>query len=379
MLAITNAKVYTITGPVQDGATVLVDGGKIVAVGRVEIPADATVLNAAGQHLLPGFIDPHTHVGLWGEGAGSAAYDGNEWTQVTTPQVRALDAINPRHISFDDCRAAGVTTVQTLPGSGNPIGGEMITIKTVGRTADEMVLRHPSGLKGAFGENPKRLHGQNNKRMPATRMGVAAVIRQFLIKAGEYSPEKGGRDLGLELAGKVLRREIPIRLHAHRADDIVTAIRIAREFDIDLSIEHCTEGYMIADFLAEAGYPVNIGPTLGGRTKSETANLTFRAAGILEKAGCHVSLITDHPFVPMAHHRLIGALSVREGMTEAGALKAMTINPATTLGVADRVGSIEAGKDADLVLWSDHPFRTQAKVVSTYVDGVCVYEGGAGR
>ncbi|HWI52841.1 MAG TPA: amidohydrolase [Symbiobacteriaceae bacterium] len=374
MLAITNAKVYTITGPVLDGATVLVDGGKIVAVGRVDVPAGAEVLNVAGQYLLPGFVDPHTHVGLWGEGGGPAEYDGNEWTSAVTPQVRALDAINPRHISFDDCRAAGVTTVQTLPGSGNPIGGEMITIKTRGRTADEMVLRHPSGLKGAFGENPKRLHGQNNKRMPATRMGVAAVIRQFLIKASEYNPDKNGRDLGLELAGKVLRREMPLRLHAHRADDIVTAIRIAREFDVDLSIEHCTEGYMIADFLADAGYPVNIGPTLGGRTKSETANLTFRAAGILEKAGCHVSLITDAPFVPMAHHRLIGAISAREGMTEAGALKAMTINPAITLGVADRVGSIEAGKDADFVLWSDHPFKTRAQVEATYIEGRCVYQ-----
>ncbi|HWI66642.1 MAG TPA: amidohydrolase [Symbiobacteriaceae bacterium] len=378
MLAITNAKVYPITGPVLNGATVLIDGGKILAVGTVDIPADAEVLNAAGRHLLPGFVDPHTHVGLWGEGGGHAEYDGNEWTQVTTPQVRALDAINPRHVSFDDCRSAGVTTVQTLPGSGNPIGGEMITVKTRGRTADEMILRHPSGLKGAFGENPKRLHGQNNKRMPATRMGVAAIIRQFLIKASEYNPEKNGRDLGLEMAGMVLRREMPLRLHAHRADDIVTAIRIAREFDVDLSIEHCTEGYMIADFLAEAGYPVNIGPTLGGRTKSETANLTFRAAGILEKAGCHVSLITDHPFVPIAHHRLIGAISAREGMTEAGALKAMTINPAITLGVSDRVGSIEPGKDADLVLWSDHPFATRARVEATFIEGKCVY-GGVGK
>jgi imidazolonepropionase-like amidohydrolase len=372
MLAITNAKVYTITEGVLDGATVLVDGGKIIAVGRVEVPADAEVLNAAGQHLLPGFIDPHTHVGLWGEGDGDPAYDGNEWTQVTTPQVRALDAINPRHISFDDCRMAGVTTVQTLPGSGNPIGGEMIVVKTRGRTADEMVLRHPSGLKGAFGENPKRLHGQNNKRTPSTRMGTAAVIRQFLIKAREYKPENG-RDLGLELGAKVLRRELPLRLHAHRADDIVTAIRIAREFDCDLSIEHCTEGYMVADFVAEAGYPVNLGPTLGGRSKPETANLTFKAAGILERAGAHVSLITDHPFVPIAHHRLIGALSVREGMTEAGALKAMTINPAVTLGVADQVGSIAPGKDADLVLWSAHPFTTRARVLATFIEGRCVY------
>ncbi len=372
MLAITNAKVYPISSAPLDGATVLVDGGKILAVGRVEIPSGAEVLDARGQHLLPGFVDPHTHVGLWGEGDGNAAYDGNEWTSATTPQVRALDAINPFHVSFDDCRASGVTTVQTLPGSGNPIGGEMVVIKTRGRTADEMVLRRPSGLKGALGENPKRLHGQNNKRTPSTRMGVAAVIRQFLIKAQEYKPENG-RDLGLELAAQVLRREIPLRLHAHRADDIITAIRIAREFDVDLSLEHCTEGWMIADFVAEAGYPVNLGPTLGGRTKSETANLTFKAAGILEKAGAHVSLITDHPFVPVTHHRIAGALSVREGMSEAGALRAMTLNPAQTLGVASRVGSLEPGKDADFVLWSDHPFATRAEVLATYIDGRCVY------
>ncbi|MGE5672471.1 MAG: amidohydrolase [Mycobacterium leprae] len=373
MLAITGAKVYPIAGAPLDGATVLVDQGKIVAVGRVTIPSHATVLEARGQYLLPGFVDPHTHVGLWGEGDGHAAYDGNEWTNATTPQVRAIDAINPEHISFADARSAGVTTVQTLPGSGNPIGGEMIVIKTRGRIADEMVLRQPSGLKGALGENPKRLHGQNNHRMPATRMGAAAVIRQFLVKAQEYNPEKGGRDLGLELAQKVLRREIPLRLHAHRADDIVTATRIAKEFDILLSIEHCTEGYMIADYLAEAGYPVNVGPTLGSRTKSETANLTFKAAGILAKAGCHVSLITDHPFVPITFHRLIGALSVREGMREEDALKAMTINPAITLGVQDRVGTLEPGKDADFVLWNAHPFSTKAEVVATYVDGVPVY------
>jgi imidazolonepropionase-like amidohydrolase len=373
MLAITNAKVYPIAGRPMDGATLLVDNGRIVAVGRVEIPSGAQVLDARGQFLLPGFIDPHTHVGLWGEGEGGPAYDGNEWTSAVTPQVRALDAINPRHISVEDARAAGVTAVQTLPGSGNPIGGEMVVIKTRGRTADEMVLRRPSGLKGAFGENPKRLHGQNNKRMPATRMGVAAVIRQFLIKAQEYKPENG-RDLGLELAGKVLNREIPLRLHAHRADDIVTAIRIAQEFGVDLSIEHCTEGWMIADFVAEAGFPVNLGPTLCGRTKLETANLSFKGAAILEKAGAHISLITDHPFVPLAHHRLLGALSVREGMTEEGALRAMTINPAKTLGVADRVGSLEVGKDADFVLWSAHPFSTYAKVVATYIDGKPVYQ-----
>jgi imidazolonepropionase-like amidohydrolase len=372
MLAITNARVYPISSAPLDGATILIDGGKILAVGRVDIPAHAEVLNLQGRHVLPGFIDPHTHVGLWGEGDGNAAYDGNEWTSPVTPQVRALDAINPFHVSFDDCRAAGVTTVQTLPGSGNPIGGEMVVVKTRGRTADEMVLRRPSGLKGALGENPKRLHGQNNKRTPSTRMGVAAVIRQFLSKAREYKPENG-RDLGLELAAQVLRREIPLRLHAHRADDIVTAIRIAREFDVDLSIEHCTEGWMIADFVAEAGYPVCVGPTLGGRTKSETANLTFKGASILEKAGAQVSLITDHPFVPITHHRLIGALSVREGMSEAGALRAMTLNPATMLGVADRVGSLEPGKDADFVVWSHHPFATRAQVEATYIEGRCIY------
>ncbi|BAD40897.1 amidohydrolase [Symbiobacterium thermophilum] len=372
-LAITGATVYPISRPPMAGATLLVGDGKILAVGLVEIPSDAEVVDARGLHLLPGFVDPHTHVGLWGEGDGPPAYDGNEWTSPTTAQVRALDAINPFHVSFADARSAGVTTVQTLPGSGNPIGGEMVVIKTRGRTADEMVLRRPSGLKGALGENPKRLHGQNHKRTPATRMGVAAVIRQFLTRARAYDPEKG-RDLGLELARKVLDREIPLRLHAHRADDILTAIRIAREFSIDLSIEHCTEGWMVVDALAEAGYPVTLGPMLGGRSKVETANLTFRNPGILEKAGVHVSLMTDHPFVPIAHHRIQGALAVREGMSEAGALRAMTLSPAEMLGVADRVGSLEPGKDADFVLWSDHPFRARARVLATYIEGQRVYE-----
>ncbi|HEY3367259.1 MAG TPA: amidohydrolase [Symbiobacteriaceae bacterium] len=372
MIAITGAKLYPINQPPMDGATLLVDQGKIAGIGRVDIPNGTTIIDARGLYLLPGFVDPHTHVGLWGEGDGPAAYDGNEWPVNNSGQVRAIDAINPAHISFADARLAGVTTVQTLPGSGNPIGGEMVVIKTRGRTADDMVLRRPSGLKGALGENPKRLHGQNNKRMPATRMGAAAVIRQHLIKAQEYDPAKG-RDLGLELARLVLKKEVPLRLHAHRADDIVTAIRIAREFGVDLSIEHCTEGYLIADVVAEAGYPVNVGPTLGGRSKLETANLTFKAAGILAKAGAHVSLMTDHPFVPIAHHRLIGALSVREGMREEDALKAMTLNPAITLGVQRRVGSLEVGKDADFVLWSAHPFTTRAQVQATYIDGVAVY------
>lgn len=385
MLALTNARIYPITqAPIEHG-TLLVQNGKIVAVGEnLEIPAGAQVIDVQGSVIMPGFVDAHTHIGLWGEAEGPSSYDGNEGTAAVTPQVRGIDAVNPAHHSFADARQIGITTVQTGPGSGNPIGGELLVVKTAGRVIDEMVVKAPSGLKSALGENPKRFHGQMQHRMPSTRMGTAALIRENLLKAREYlrkqeaaqdNPAKMPEEnLALESIAKVLKGEIPLRVHAHRADDIVTAVRLAKEFNIKISIEHCTEGHLIADFLAKQGFPACVGPTLGHRSKVETANLTFETPAILTKAGVKVAIISDHPFVPIPFYNVCGALAVRNGMAEEEALKAMTINPAEILGVADRVGSLEPGKDADFVIWSGHPFKTRSRVLATYINGKAVYE-----
>ncbi|MPM59861.1 Imidazolonepropionase [bioreactor metagenome] len=336
-------------------------------------------MDCQGQVLLPGWVDAHTHVGLWGEAEGRASYDGNESSGPITAQVRGLDAVNPAHHSFADARSIGTTTVQTGPGSGNILGGELLTIKTAGTIIDHMVLRAPSGLKSALGENPKRFHGEMMKRMPSTRMGSAAMLREWLIKGQEYRKKmeqgKADPDLGLLNVVKVLNKEIPLRVHAHRADDIVTAIRIAKEFDLCISLEHCTEGHLIADYLAEAGFPACVGPTLGHRSKVETQNLSFDTPFALYKAGVKFALITDHPFVPIPFYNIVGALATAHGLPEEAALRAMTLSPAEILGVDHRVGSLEVGKDADFVIWSGHPFKTRSRVLRTYINGQVVYQG----
>lgn len=378
MRAYINATIYPIASPKLTEATLLIDQGKIVDVGQnIPIPADAEIIDCQGKTILPGWVDAHTHVGLWGEAEGRSSYDGNEGSAAITPQVRGLDAINPAHHSFEDARGIGTTTVQTGPGSGNVLGGELLTIKTAGTVIDHMVLRAPSGLKSAFGENPKRFHGGMMKRMPSTRMGTAALLREWLIKGREYAKKqeegKGDFNLSLDHIAKVINKEIPLRVHAHRADDIVTAVRIANEFEIDMSIEHCTEGHLIADFLAESGYPALIGPTLGRRSKIETKNLSFKTPGVLHKAGVKFALMTDHPFVPIPFYNVVGALAVVNGLPEDAALRAMTLSPAEILGVEKRVGSLEKGKDADFVIWSGHPFKTRSRVLATFIEGKEVY------
>lgn len=380
MLAVKNAKIYPVTSAPIENGTLLIDGGRIVAVGKdVQAPAGAEVIDATGKLVLPGFVDAHAHVGLWGEWYGQSGQDGNEGSAAMTAEVRAIDAIYPDHTSFQDARAGGVTTAQTTPGSGNAIGGEMLVLKTRGKIVDEMIIRNPSGMKAALGENPKRFHGQMQHRAPATRMGTAAIIRQAFYKAKDYQrklelgkadPTKmPDTDLGMLNLIKVLNHEMPLRIHAHRADDIVTAVRLAEEFGIDYSIEHCTDGAVIADFLGSRKAKVNLGPTLGTRSKIETRALSFANAAILQKAGCHVSIITDHPFVAIQYLVACAAMACAEGLPEEEALKAITINPATTIGVASRVGSLEPGKDGDFVIWSDHPFKVRAKAERLFIEG----------
>jgi imidazolonepropionase-like amidohydrolase len=378
-----NAEIYPVSGPPISQGTLVVDGKKITAVGKgIPVPPGFEVVDLRGKVVLPGFVDEHTHLGIWPEWYGPPESDGNEGSNPVTPEVSSLDAIWPAHSAFSDARSGGITTAQITPGSGNILGGEMAVVKTRGTTVEEMVIRNPSGLKAALGENPKNSYG-SRKKAPVTRMGNAALLRSAFYKAKEYAKklEKGqddpskmpDTDLGMKNLLKVLAREIPLRIHAHRADDIVTAIRIAEEFDIDYSIEHCTDGASIAEFLGKRKAKVNVGPSLSNRSKVETYNISLKTAGILAEAGCKVSIMSDHPFLPVQFLSTAAALAWANGMREEDALKAVTLTPAETLGVSDRVGSLDAGKDADFVIWSGHPFRIRSKILEVFIEGESVH------
>ncbi len=379
--AFTNAHVVPIVGDPFDG-TVLVTGSTITALGPdTEVPAGAQVVDATGQWLLPGFIDAHTHLGTHEEAIGWAGDDTNEMTDPNTAAVRALDAINPADLGFADALTGGVTAVNVNPGSGNVIGGLTVAIHTAGRTVDEMLLKSPNGLKSALGENPKRVYG-DRKVTPSTRLGTALVLRNAFVEAQDYldrqahaEPGKArpSRDLRLEALGRVLNREIPWRQHSHRADDIATALRIADEFGYDLVIDHGTEAHLIADLIAARGIPVLIGPLMTSRSKVELRNRSVANPGKLARAGVQISIITDHPVVPIHYLVLQACLAVKEGLDRETALRAITINPALVMGIADRVGSLEVGKDADLVLWSGDPLDPMQRALVTYIGGVQVY------
>ncbi|MTD13164.1 amidohydrolase family protein [Nakamurella sp. YIM 132087] len=381
--AVVGAHVVPIEGEPFDG-TVLVQDGRITALGPdVAVPDGAEVVEAGGRWLLPGFVDAHTHLGLHEEGEGWAGEDTNEMTDPVTAHVRALDAINPADIGFRDALAGGVTTVNINPGSGNPIGGLTVAVHTHGRTVDEMVLLSPSGLKSALGENPKRVYG-DRKQTPSTRLGTAAVLRKAFVEARTYQdaldraaadPEAKtpDRDLKLEALAAVLSGELPWRQHSHRADDIATALRIADEFGYTLVIDHGTEAHLLADVIAGKGIPVLIGPLFTSRSKVELRNRSLANPGRLAAAGVEISIITDHPVVPI--HFLVhqATLAVKEGLDPVTALRSITINPATVMGVADRVGSLAVGKDADLVLWSGDPLDVMQRALQVWIGGTSVY------
>jgi imidazolonepropionase-like amidohydrolase len=385
-VAIVGGRVVPIAGEPVDGGTVLVTDGKITAVGAdVAVPDGAGVIDAAGCWVLPGFIEAHGHVGVHEEAEGWAGSDTNEMTEPVTAHVRALDAVNPADLGFRDAIAGGVLAVNVNPGSGNPIGGQTVAVKCWGRTVDEMVLREPSGMKSALGENPKRVYGER-KKMPSTRLGTAAVIRGAFVDAANYlqkiDAEQGkpaadrkpvDRDLKLEALGKVLRREIPWRQHCHRADDIATAMRIADEFGYQLVIDHGTEAHLLADIIAAKGIPVIIGPLLTSRSKVELRNRSIANPGRLARAGVTIAITTDHPVVPINFLAHQAALSVKEGLDPVTALRALTINPARIAGIDDRLGSIEPGKDADLAIWSGDPLNVLSRVERALIGGEQVY------
>ncbi len=381
-LAITNAHVVPVEGDPYDGTIVLADG-RITAVGpKTRAPRRADVLDAEGGWVLPGFIDAHTHVGVWGEGEGWSGQDTNEMTDPVTAQVRALDAIYPSDLGFADALSGGITTVCVNPGSGNVIGGHCVAVHTHGRTVDEMVLRSPVGLKAALGENPKRVYG-DQKKAPSTRLGTAAVLREAFVAAQNYQTKRAAaqkekkpfdaRDLKLEALAMVLDREIPWRQHSHRADDIATALRIADEFGYDLVIDHGTEAHLIADLLAEKGIPVLIGPLIVSRSKVEVRNRSTVNPGLLAKAGVEISIITDHPVCPVNHLALQATLAVRDGLDRDTALRAITINPARVLGLDDRIGTLEVGKLADLTVWSGDPLDAMQRAQRVFIEGRQVY------
>ncbi len=394
-VAIVGGRVVPITGQPIEAGTVLVDGGKVVAVGRdVAVPAGIRVVEAAGSWVLPGFVEAHGHVGVSEEGEGWAGQDTNELTEPVAAHVRALDAINPADLGFRDAIAGGVLAVNVNPGSGNPIGGQTAALKCWGRTVDEMLLKAPAGIKSALGENPKRVHGQHQPRRPTTRLGTAALIRGAFVDAANYLQRLGAeqsrpaeerkpvdRDLKLEALGMVLRREIPWRQHCHRADDIATALRIAAEFGYDLVIDHGTEGHLLADLLAARNIPVVIGPLLTSRSKVELRNRSLTSPALLAAAGVTIAITTDHPIVPVHFLAHQAALAVKHGLDRETALRALTINPARIVGIADRVGSIAPGKDADLVIWSGDPLDVQSRVERALVDGteIYTYADGDGR
>lgn len=359
-------------------ADILLADGKIAAIGGgLTAPADAAVFDADGLEVYPGFVDAHTHIGLDGYGIGYEGCDYNEMNDIWTPQLRAIDGINPRDPSLADARRAGVTCVCTGPGSANVLGGTFLAMKTVGDRVDKMVVRDPVAMKCAFGENPKRCY---RDKCDSTRMSTAAFLRGALMQARDYGARKQAANgditkmpaynQKLEALLPVLAREIPLKAHAHQANDIFTALRIAREFNLRLTLEHVTEGHLIVDELAgEKDVPMAVGPSLTFASKFELQNKSWSTPAVLTAAGCHVSIITDNSVIPQQYLPLCAGMAIKAGMDPFDALKAITINPAEHIGVADRVGSLEVGKDADVVITAGSPFEVMTEVKAVFIDG----------
>ena len=391
MIAITNGRVVTVTGDFLDGGTVLIEGNKIAAVGTaVAVPADARVIDASGKWVTPGFIDAHTHISCHHEPSTIPPnYDNNELCSPITPQVRVTDALNPRDPAIANVRRAGFTTCYTTPGSGNLIGGTGISFKTKdAATSMELAIPGSEMMKFALGENPKRCYGKDGK-MPVTRMGNAALVRETLTRARHYAealaaaeadPEKKRPepDFMLDALVPVVRGQMKVRIHCHRADDIVTAVRLSEEFGLDYSIEHVTEGYRIADFLAEKNPDMIVGPLTMGPMKMEIWNASLKNPAVLEQAGCDHFCLTEDGTSSTAELPANVGLCIARGLSLPAALRALTINPARLLKLADRIGSLEPGKDADVAIWNGNPFSNRTLCEQTIIDGV-VYENGPFR
>ena len=377
MLCIKNGMIHDMVNPEAYEGDILMDGGKITAIGKnLDIPEGTEVYDACGKDVYPGFVDAHSHLGLDGYGIGFEGQDYNERNDICTPQLRGIDSFNPMDPSVSMAAKGGVTCVGTGPGSSNVIGGTFFAAKTAGHCVDDMIVKNPIAMKCAFGENPKRCYKDVNNY---ARMSTASKLREMLFKTRDYMARKAAAgddplkkpafDMKLEAMIPVLEKKIPLKAHAHQANDILTAIRIAKEFDIDMTLEHCTEGHLIVDEMVKAGFPCAVGPSFGHASKVELQNKTWETPGILAAAGCQVSIITDSPVIPQQYLPICAGFAVKAGMDPYEALKAITINPAKHLGVADRVGSLEVGKDGDVVVYDGSPFEISSQLKLVVING----------
>lgn len=376
MLLIKNGIINTMVDDSPRQADILIQNGKIIEISEtIQAPENCSTYDAKEMQIYPGFIDAHSHLGITEEKMSKAGDDCNEITEPITPYLRAIDAINPMDNAFHNALAVGITGVMVGPGSSNPIGGQFAFIKTFGRCIDEMVVLAPSAIKIAFGENPKTNYGDSNV-MPSSRMSTAAMIRKELFIAEQYikNNDNTEKKFEFECYRDLFEKKIPLKAHAHRTDDIFTAIRIAKEFDLDLTLDHCTEGHLIADEISKSGYPAIVGPSLSSRSKIEVGNLDFKTSGILSKAGVTVALTTDHPVSRIQYLPLCAALAAKEGLGEFDALKAITINAAKICRVDNRLGSIEVGKDADLTIYDGNPLQISSSAIMTIIDGKIVWQ-----
>ena len=382
MLLIKNGHIKTMAGlELENGCILIDDNGKIAQVAQtIEAPEGTQVIDAEGRLVTPGCVDAHCHIGLDNEAMGWEGRDYNEIVDPITPHLRAIDSINPMDEAFANALQGGVTTACTGPGSANVVGGTFVAIKLAGKRVDKMIVKEPLAMKCAFGENPKRCYGQGAKKSPMTRMGTAALLRELLFKAKRYMEDKEagknpGFDMKLEAMIPVLKGEIPLKAHAHRADDIYTSIRIAKEFGVRITLDHCTDGALIADELAAEGLSAVVGPTLGNKSKIELANKSFTTPAVLHEAGVPISIITDAPVIPLQYLPMCAGLAANAGLDMEEAWRAITINPAVQTGIGDRVGSLEAGKDGDVVIWAADPLTTiGGEAYITIVDGKIVYQ-----
>jgi len=383
MLLIKNGKIKTMAGAdLENGCVLIGDDGKIAAVGAVmdETP-EMTVIDAGGRLVTPGCVEAHCHIGVQNSAMRWEGADCNERSDPMTPQMRAIDGINPIDETFELAVRHGVTSACTGPGSANVVGGTFVAIKLAGKRVDKMIIKDPIAMKCAFGENPKRCYGQGMKKSPTTRMATAALLRELLFKTKRYVQDKAegknpGFDMKLEAMAPVFEKGLPLKCHAHRADDILTSIRIAKEFGLKITLDHCTDGSLIADELAQEGFAAFVGPTFGSKSKIELKNKSFDTPKDLVAAGVEISIITDSPVIPEQYLAMCAGLAVNAGLDVQEAWKAITINPARQTGIGDRVGSLEPGKDGDVVIWTADPITTLgAEAYVTIVDGKVVYHG----
>ena len=381
-MVIINGKIFPMEGENIDCGYIRTKGKVIEEIGSMENfkeRKEEKILDVNGAWVLPGLIESHAHIGITEEKWGAIGDDCNEETNPLTPTLRAIDAVNPMDQAFHDAIKAGITSVMTGPGSSNVVGGQFVFMKTQGRCVDNMAIKSPAAIKVAFGENPKTTYGNQNI-LPSTRMGTAALLRKVLFEAVQYKRDKEeGKldkdDFEMEPWIPVLNKEIPLKAHAHRADDILTAIRIAKEFDLDITIDHGTEGHLIVDEIKESGFPVIVGTDLTSRSKLEVQNMDFKTNKVIHDADILFSITTDHPGALVQYLPICAGLAVREGLPMDVALKAITINAAKICRVEDRVGSLKEGKDADIVVFSANPLETFTKTLYTIIDGKIIYQG----